>query len=264
MQCQNCDGPLGGRFCGSCGQDSVGPPSDVTGLIGLLTGGLIGLESRALRSFGTLLFAPGRLTRAYVDGQRIRYSSPIQMYAWCTAAFFLVQAVFPVARLNTETGYIVSSLSTITVGFGLSAETLARLTEQGVGLPVYAERFDAAVTAYFPVLLVLLVLASALLMAIQFRKESALKHGVFALHWTAVYFALEMLRQLLPRSGPSSVPASIFITAVALVHLYRAMRVVYSRGRVGTAIRAFLTIMAFSVLLGGWLWSAATLAEALA
>lgn len=261
-RCSNCETPLVGRYCGTCGQDSVDPPTDALGLLGLLASSLSGFESKALRSFRTLLFSPGRLTRTYIDGQRIRYSGPGQIYAWCTTAFFLTQAVFPVVRLNTETGVVVSSLSAITVGVGLSPETLARLADQGTSLPVFAERFDAAVTAYFPVLLIGLVLGSVLLLALQFWREPALKHVVFALHWAAFYFTLEMLRQLLPRTGSMSVPASALMTVLTLVYLYRAMRVVYARGRIGTALRAFFSVVAFASLLGVWLWSTTALAQA--
>ena len=221
----------------------------------------MGLESRALRSLLALMFRPGQLTRAFVEGQRIRYSSPVQLYVWCTAAFFLVQAFFPLVRLNSETGRVVSTLSAVSIGTGISAETLQRLADSGTPLPVFAERFDAAVTAYFPILLVALVAVAAGLMALQFWREPALKHGVFALHWTAFYFALEMVRQLLPSLGRWGVPASILTTLVALTYLYVAMRVVYRRGRAGTALRAMLTIVGFAALLGAWLASTTAIAE---
>ncbi|MBT8487465.1 MAG: DUF3667 domain-containing protein [Gemmatimonadetes bacterium] len=232
--------------------------------MGAFGASLLGLESRALRSFFGLMFRPGQLTRAFVDGQRVRYSSPVQLYLWCTAAFFLVQTFFPLVRLNAETGRVVSSLSAVSVGTGLSAETLERLTDQGTTLPVFAERFDAAVTAYFPVLLVALVAVTAVLMALQFWKEPALKHGVFALHWTAFYFTLEMVRQLLPRLGRWGTTASVLTTVVALTYLYVATRVVYRRSRIGTASRALVTIVAFAGLLGLWLWSATLIAERIA
>lgn len=212
----------------------------------------------------SLLFRPGHLTRAYLDGQRVRYSSPVQLYVWCTAAFFLTQTIFPIVRLDAETGAVLSSLSAISIGTGLSAATVQRLEGQGTLLSVFAERFDAAVTAYFPVLLVALVAATAVLMAVQYRREPALKHLVFALHWTAFYFTLELARQILPRVGSWGTPASILATVIALTYLYLAMRVVYGRGRLGTALRAFLTTVVFAALLGSWLWSTVALAERIA
>jgi glucan phosphoethanolaminetransferase (alkaline phosphatase superfamily) len=101
-------------------------------------------------------------------------------------------------------------------------------------------------------------------MALQFWGEAALKHGVFALHWAAFYFTLEVFRQLLPRLGGWVTPVSILTTLVAIGYLYLAMRVVYRRGRIGTALRALLSIVAFAALLGAWLWSTTALAEKIA
>ncbi len=262
--CRNCGTGLDDRFCPSCGQDSTDPPQNAASLVGVFVANLVGLESRAIRSFSSLLFNPGRLTRAFVDGQRVRYSHPVQLYLWCTAGFFLTQTFFPLVRLNPETGGILSSLSAVSIGTGLSPETLQHLEDQGTPLAVFAERFDAAVTAYFPVLLVALVAASAVLMAIQYRREPALKHVVFSLHWTAFYFMLEMVRQFLPRLGLCGAPVSILATVMAVTYLYVAMRVVYRRGRLGTGLRALLTIVAFAALLGGWLWSTTVVAERIA
>lgn len=222
------------------------------------------MESKALQSFVILMTRPGRLTRAYVDGQRVRYSSPVQLYLWCTAAFFLLQAFSPVVRLDAEAGQVTSTLSAISVGTALSRETLQRLEDQGTSLPLFAERFDAAVTASFPILLVALVVAAAFLMALQFRGERSLTHAVFALHWSAFYFMMEVARQLLSPIGRLDVPVSILKTLLALVYLYAAMRVVYGRGRIGTALKAFLTIVAFSALVGAWLLSTTALAERIA
>jgi hypothetical protein len=155
---------------------------------------------------------------------------------WCTAAFFLLQTFYPLVRLDPETGQVVSSLSAVTVGTALSSETLSRLASQGTSLMVFAERFDATVTAHFPILLLALVAVSAVLMRLQFWREPILKHAVFALHWSAFYFALEGLRQLLPILGRWGVPVSALSTFVALAYLGAAMRVVYGRSMLGTLL----------------------------
>jgi len=262
--CRNCGAELIDRYCHRCGQDSTDPPGDAPSLFGVLAASVVGMESRAFRSFLTLLFRPGRLTRAYVQGQRVRYSSPVQLYLWCTAAFFLTQSFFPVVRLDPETGRVVSSLSSVSIGTGLSTETLARLAAQGTPLPVFAERFDAAATAYFPILLLALVVAAALLLAVQFWREPAIKHAVFALHWCAFYFALEVLRRPLQAVGNWGGVASALSTLIALSYLGVAMHVVYERRLLATVARALLTTLAFAALLGGWLWSTTALAGRLA
>ncbi|MBT8397754.1 MAG: hypothetical protein KJN92_12350, partial [Gemmatimonadetes bacterium] len=82
--------------------------------------------------------------------------------------------------------------------------------------------------------------------------------------WAAFYFMLEVLRQLLPRLGDWVTPVSVLTTLVAVGYLYAAMRLVYRRGRIGTVVRALLSIIAFAALLGTWLWSTIALAEKIA
>lgn len=264
MDCKNCGEPLQGRYCQRCGQDSRDPPGRLFPLLAYLGSHATGIEARALRSLVTLFLRPGLLTHDYVEGRRARHVGPVQLYLWCTAAFFLLQAYSPFVRLNPDTGAIVSTLSAVSIGTDLSRPMLAALASQGVPLTVFAQRFAVAVSAYLPVLLVGLVFACAGLMSLEFRRESWLVHTTFALHWTGFYLALETLRQLLPFEGPAQVPVSILTNAIAVGYLAIALRVVYQRSWLGSAIRALVTFVVFASLLGGWLWSTSVLAEHLA
>ena len=262
--CKNCGAALGERYCPRCGQDAQEPPRDARGLARLAAESVAALATRTLQSLGSLLVRPGHLTRAYLDGQRVRYTSPVQLYAWCTAGFFLLHAFFPVVRLDTETGEVTSTLSSVSVATSVSPETLQRLSDGSVPREVFEERFDAAVTAYFPILLIAYVAAAALLMAVQFWHESPLTHVLFALHWAAFYFVLEAAREILSHLGPWGRIAATAASALALAYLYLAMRRVYARSAVGTALRTLFTSVASGALLGGWLWSTTLLAERLA
>lgn len=48
------------------------------------------LDSKTVRTLWTLLFRPGRLTRAYIEGRRVRFVSPLRLYMFSTIVFFLV------------------------------------------------------------------------------------------------------------------------------------------------------------------------------
>ncbi len=114
-------------------------------------------------------------------------------------------------------------------------------------------------------MLIVLVLASALFLAAMNWGESVLTHIVFALHWSAFYFVLETVRQLLLNvlgswGGPMSALGSIII----LLYLTVAMRVVYRRGWLVSALRATLGIVIFAILLGSWLFATTELSARLA
>lgn len=262
--CKNCGTSLDFRFCPACGQDGREPPVSLRSLLGLFVKNMTGVEGLTVKTLRDLLFRPGRLTRAYTRGQRARYLSPVQLYLWCTAGFFLLHAYSPLVQLHPETGEVQSSLSALSLGTKLSPGTLSRLAEKGESLASFAPRFDAAVTAYLPILLLGLVAATSLLMATLFWQELTIKHTVFTLHWSAFYFVLETARRSLLNLGQWGAVASGLGSLVALIYLTVAMRTVYRRSWFGSALRALLSLVVFAALLGGWLWSTTKVAAVLA
>jgi len=55
----------------------------------------LSLDSRFGRTFAGLLFRPGRVTAEYLDGRRVRYSSPVNLYLLASFLFFLAEALVP-------------------------------------------------------------------------------------------------------------------------------------------------------------------------
>jgi len=55
----------------------------------------ISLDSRFGRTLGRLLFRPGVVTADYLDGRRVRYSSPVNLYLLASFLYFLGRAVAP-------------------------------------------------------------------------------------------------------------------------------------------------------------------------
>lgn len=261
--CKNCGTPLELRYCPTCGQDAQDPPTGLLPLLRLFGAHLTGIEGVAIKTLRQLLLRPGRLTRAYVEGQRVRYASPFRLYLWCTAGFFLLHAYSPFVHLDPETGTVQSTLSVLHLETELSPATLSRIAARGMSISSFAPRFDAAVSAYLPVLLIALVLATALLMAAMFWRERAMTHAVFALHWSAFYFVLAALRRILLGLGSWGAVASGLGSVVALGYLAVAMRTAYRRSWPGSVLRAVLSLVLFGGLLTAWLLSTSRVAAAL-
>jgi hypothetical protein len=219
-----------------------------------------GMESNALRTFTSLLFRPGRLTAEYVAGRRARYLGPIHVYLWCTAAFFLAHAYFPFAEIDFSEEQVVSTLSAMSVSLDLPEGLVSQLPAQGITEELFAERFHAAVSGYFPVVLVALVAGAAVLFSGLFRKHPFLTHAVFALHWTAFFFIVEAIVQVLPL--PDLVSNSTAI--VLLIYLAIAMRSVYGQSWIASVLKAFLGLFVFALMLTAWLASTSFVTSLLA
>jgi Protein of unknown function (DUF3667) len=102
--CANCNSPLVGTYCHACGQKAHVHRS----ILHMLEEGLHGLlhfDSKSWRTLPLLIARPGVLTRRYIDGQRVRYVSPLALFLFMIfLMFFVVSSVSDSAPIvNTAT-----------------------------------------------------------------------------------------------------------------------------------------------------------------
>ena len=87
--CLNCAAPLAGDFCHQCGQSAQSLRQPFWALLGESLETLFSLDSRAARTLPALIFLPGKVTRAYLDGQRARFIPPFRLYVLASLVFFV-------------------------------------------------------------------------------------------------------------------------------------------------------------------------------
>ncbi|MEI9985858.1 MAG: DUF3667 domain-containing protein [Aliidongia sp.] len=87
--CLNCGAPVPGHFCGDCGQSRDDHSRSTLSLVHEFFEHHIMLDSKMLRTAYALVLRPGSLTRAYIEGRRVRYVSPFRLYLFMSFAFFL-------------------------------------------------------------------------------------------------------------------------------------------------------------------------------
>jgi hypothetical protein len=129
--CLNCATPLVGSHCHACGQ-----AAHVHRTLGAffhdLLHGVFHFEGRIWHTLPLLAWQPGELTRRYVDGQRVRFVSPLALFLF---SVFLMFAVFHQVRgewhWNPAMGTDGKSLAQ---GKAEAQRTLARLEAQRADL----------------------------------------------------------------------------------------------------------------------------------
>lgn len=91
--CANCKASLLGAYCHACGQTAHVHRS----ILHMLEEGLHGVlhfDSKSWRTLPLLIARPGLLTRRYIDGQRVRYVSPLALFLFMMfLMFFVVSSV---------------------------------------------------------------------------------------------------------------------------------------------------------------------------
>ena len=263
--CANCKTRLAGRFCSSCGQDSDAPPASAGRFLLKQTVDLLGFDSRVGHSVATLLLRPGALTRAFLDGQRIRYLAPLSLYLLLASLFFFLHTVRPFVLFDPGANALRSNLSAVSLGASLTTDQLARLSAAGISVAVFAERFDAVATALLPAFFLgsLLLFSAGLWTGNRRSSLGSQVHPVFALHWGAFYLALGSSDRLLALVGVHSIQLAMIYSALSLGYLVVAVHRVYDRPWALALLQGLALLLWFYVLLAAWLGSAMGLATRL-
>jgi hypothetical protein len=135
MQCKNCGADITGRYCASCGQHSDVSIPSLHKLFVEALGDLYNFDSRLWRSFGLLLFKPGRLTREYLEGRRARYVPPFRLYVVLSLTFFFVLAVMPDSNGNEGPGALARGVESETPSAEAQSDVAAAQTEDEPAVP---------------------------------------------------------------------------------------------------------------------------------
>jgi hypothetical protein len=186
--CPTCAIRVATPFCPQCGESPVRPP-DLTlrGIGTKLLHAATSIDGKLVRTLWLLLRHPGRLTVAHLNGQRMPYVPPFQLFLIANAFFFAMQSL-------TDTQVFGSTLQShlylqdwSPLARSLVAERVAKLRTD---LPQYTSIFDRAAVLNAKSLIILMVIPFTLLLWMTFLR--ARKPFV-----TFVYFSLHLYAFLL-------------------------------------------------------------------
>ncbi|MCX6264649.1 MAG: DUF3667 domain-containing protein [Bacteroidetes bacterium] len=88
--CLNCGQDVQGRFCTVCGQENIEPRENFRSLLTHFIKDFTHFDGKFFHTIRVLLFQPGELSKAYINGKRASYLHPIRMYLFISFAFFLI------------------------------------------------------------------------------------------------------------------------------------------------------------------------------
>lgn len=284
--CRNCGSPLHGEHCHACGQPRKGLLRDVRTIAGELLDSLFDLDGRLLRTLPALLFRPGFLSRAYIDGHRIRYVSPVRLFVFlCLAAFFAARLTTPAPEIG-EDGESASALESDEPGISINGQPWDPdanpvsigifpdaandwLNAQIGHIPQNLERIredpDLLINAFFsalPTALFVLVPVFALLLKLLylFEKRLYMEHLVIALHGHAFVCAMLLLgtlagaiEQLAGQAAWLSMPLTVLQAAATLwvpVYLWLHLKNAYHQNAWMTSLKYVLLGTVEVMLLG--------------
>lgn len=284
--CASCGARLTGAWCAECGE-RVRRPGDVSlrEYLAEFADAAVNLEGRFWGSLRALLFRPGLLTNEYLAGRRVMWMRPLHLFLLVNLIFFLFSGGwttfstplqvhltsqnFPhralasdwVNRQLNEPALEAAAWSEV-VGSALGAEH--DLDETGEAarerLVDYAREFNRRADLIARSLIIVLVPMAALFPLLLFcrRREPAVKHLIFATHWTAVtvvfflmsgWLTVAALRYGVLALRWDDVMASSISGALVLSWSLLAFRRVYELGWIRSFLAAFGMVVCFGVFL---------------
>lgn len=95
-KCLNCERELTleDNFCSTCGQVNDTNRLSIKQYFSEYLSGFFEFDNRFLRTVIPLLIKPGTVSKNYVNGRRIYYANPFQLYLHITILFFLLVGLF--------------------------------------------------------------------------------------------------------------------------------------------------------------------------
>lgn len=251
--CPNCGAARSSHFCPDCGQSSADPRRDFGAVLSELLGSFFAVDGRVWRSLVPLFFRPGALTRAWMDGRRAAFLTPLRLLLFFSILLFLVVQ----SRADT-TGILLGgdgggSIVKITrdgeevapagetPGLGLELPDSwpftwlqARAEAQEHKFSLLSEEEQAYLLArraleLMPVALLMLLPLLAIFLKLWWHGTGAyyLDHLVFLMHAYAFLCGLLVLLMLI--SPPPAVTALALLAGVP-IFIHRGLRRVHGRG----------------------------------
>lgn len=237
--CRGCGAASTGNYCAACGQPRPRPDDfSLRRLLAEAWSELSDIDSRLWRSV-TGLAIPGRLTRAWLDHEWSRYLPPLRLYLIASGIYFLLAW---------------------DVGFQLNAELLKAAPAGTVPPQLVALYGDPAAVDRASDLTALMkflfVVPMGFWLALLHRgnRRPTGEHMVFALHYTAMDFALFSLLAPVVALSSQSMKVVVFSLSAQLGALLLgawavlAIRRVYRRSWFSSVFRG-LAVLAMDFLL---------------
>ena len=136
--CLNCGAVLTGCYCHNCGQ-SGHVHRTLSSFLHDFLHGAFHFEGKIWRTIPALAFRPGKMTRAYIDGKRARYVSPMALFLFSLFLMFAVVKQFGMDFTNAAT---VNVNGTTLKGIAANKAEIVRLQQKRAkllseGKPIY-------------------------------------------------------------------------------------------------------------------------------
>ncbi len=260
--CLNCGNELQGPFCHRCGQRDQAKRLPLKALFHDVLHDIWHFDHKVLETLRLLVFKPGVLTLAYLEGRRSRYVPPFRLYIFVSFVLFFAFSLVPVG--NGKPG--ASSVNVIVEAETGKAEQKPTNTkaspedEWANNLKARAkatkknpEGFQRAFLSNLSKSLFLLMPLFAAILHLLYlrRKPLYVDHLILSLHYHTLAFLV-----ILALMGLAALPGEdwgllpgLAMFLVPPLHLAASLRKLHSQGWAKSLIKAALTSIVYGAII---------------
>ena len=252
--CANCDAPLTGPYCASCGQHAHASARTLGALLHEAWHLLTHVDARLWSTLVILMGRPGRLTQEHFAGHRARYMPPFQLYFVISLIFFGLASLSTHLRPQHPGAAVPSEAVRINVErrdcerieaetFWLSQALAEACRHQAVD---GGKSLTRSFLASIPKMMFIFVPLMAFIMLLLYLRSRRfyVEHLIFFLHaHAALYVAIiaslliAIAARYVPKLTVASTVADYALLLYAIWYMYGSLRRFYGQGRIVTAVK---------------------------
>ena len=247
MVCLNCNNTFESDYCPYCGQQAKTKRLRLTEIVNNFIGSFVGGDNKFLRTCLDLICHPGYMVRDYLNGKRVRYYNPLQLYVFMLTLYAVASYVLGVndsiiedmANLDLDTEVEASKYATVDFFIKCIAEVGSNKL-YGTLVVVFFSAFPYR--WFFRKCKVTRPDGQQLALSLTEQFYTQMYHSCISLFFSVAMLPLALIKSLDAISG------TVFqiVTLVYLVILYRQlMNIGWWKSIVLNAISLLLTIFLF-------------------
>jgi len=272
--CQNCNHPIDQEmeFCPNCGQKALPEHLTLNYFIHEFLNNYFSFDSKFFKTIIPLVSKPAFLTREFIDGRRIRYINPIQLFVFISFLYFLVDSFMILKEVSDKKDFVVMKsngepISSDSLDVVLSEEASKAALNDSLNnssairdFIKKSQEFNqlekdeqnekiSKMISYF-IFLLMPLFALFLTWLFSKRKQRYIENLIFSLHFHAFFFLAGTFFMLVDRLIPDPYDSYVFGVGL-LVYLLIALKKFYAYPWTSTIFRfiGLFFIYGFMVIL---------------
>ena len=246
--CPSCQSPFLGKFCNNCGEKKI-ESSDftITHIIGEGFSFFTNLDSKLYQTITGLLFKPGFLTKAYIDGRRTKYMKPFQIFILSSILFFIFLSHIDIFLVPAKWFFEEHN-----------ADIVSQLMEEkNVSRDMIAQIYDAKVANNSKIYVFILIPFLALLLYLFSRKQMPEfgKQLIHSVHIISFFMVVAVLYTKLLNLFPFVDNKWWFIISIQLsfsIYLAFSIKNVHGEKIQVALLQSLLITLVFGFLIGAY------------